>query len=508
MVFCLVVVVCLIAPATTSYAQDMKKGTGKDSAAGLWKNESGGGGSGNAGVGSGKDPFGDVSNPFGNKQGLQEKENNPWKNESAGAPWGEGAAESKFTFGGRVKNKFSMDTQDDNKFEDLYQNHVQFELDGTYKPSQAVELKIGAGADYYTYGRNSDWSDEGNLRLFDAYVNLAGKGYNLKVGNQIVRWGKSDGFSPLDNVNPEDYRGGIGGRREDRKLQIPMVNLEVYPGNFTLQGIYIPIFVKSKYDYNGTDWAMFDHYEAEVGSVDITEEDPDNGFENSEGGVRLSSTAGKVDYAFSYLYTHEKVGTLGSLYVPPGFTPVFGSHVIKDLVRYAHATNQPIHLLHDRQNIYGVSFETTLSVLGIRGDVAYTDKVSYITKQLQRVRKPVVQYMVGADYNGPASFYLNVQFGQTYIRNYDDDILLADELSSNINGTISKGFYDDNLKLAFRWYYDFAGHGTLYNPKCILNYWQNVTLELGVEVFNGTDANPLGYYRDNDQAYMSVELHF
>lgn len=502
-------VVFLIVPMTSVRAQSPENGQGQESASDPFEETMLENKDGDPFGDAGQDPFAEVTDdPFGEDKGVEGEGDDPWEAEAAEAPWDEGATEKKFTFGGRLWNKFAADTREDNEFEDLYQNHTQIQLDGTYRPSQAVEIKLGVGADYYAYGRDSDWDDDANFRLFDAYVNLTGQGVNLKVGNQIVRWGKTDGFSPLDNLNPEDFRDGIGGRREDRKLQIPMVNLELYPGMFTLQGIYIPFFIKSKYDDKHTDWALFDHYQEQVGTFGVVEEDLVNTFENSEAGFRLSSIVGRFDYAFSYFYTHEDVGSLDSLNVPPGFDPVFSSRVIRDLTRFAHATNQDIRLRHDRQQIYGFAFETTLAGFGLRGDLAYTDRTSYVTEQLQRVRKPVMQYMVGADYNGPGAFYLNVQFGQIFIDDYDDNILLAEELSSNINGTISKGFSNGDLKLEFRWFYDFNGDGTLYNPKCIVNYWQNVTVELGVEIFDGTDAHPLGFYRDNDQVYALVEFYF
>jgi len=458
---------------------------------------------------AGGDPFADeAQDPFKMEGQADDEGSDPWDTAATDAPWDKGGDTQKVTVGGRLWNKFSADTKEDNAFEDLYQNHVQGQLDFTLRLSQAVEMKLGVGGDYYAYGREDNWSDDADFRLFDAYVNLNGKWANLKLGNQIVRWGKADGFSPLDNLNPEDFRDGVGGRREDRKLQIPMVNLEIFAAGFTLQGIYIPYFFESKYDIRETDWALLDHYEAQIGSVRVIEENPENTFENGEGGARLSSTIGRVDYAFSYYYGLEDVGTLDTLAVPQGFDPTFSDRVIRDLVQFANTTDQPIRLLHDRQQIVGFEFETTASVFGVRGDAAYTDRVSFITEQLQRVRKPVFQYVVGADYNGPASVYLNVQFGQAFIDDFDDTILLAREWSSSVSGTISKGFINDDFKLEFRWYYDFDGDGTLYNPRFIIDYWQNVTIELGAEIFNGTDVNALGFYRDNDQGYLRVEWRF
>ncbi|WP_372683906.1 SPOR domain-containing protein [Desulfosarcina sp.] len=459
---------------------------------------------------TGEDPFGDVAeDPFKAGAPTDDQGSDPWDTAAPdAAPWDEGPGQKRFTTGGRVWNKFSVDTENDDEFEDLYQNHVQGQVDLTYAPTSSLFFKVGVGGDYYTYGRDRDRNDDANFRLFDAYLNMSGKYANLKVGNQIVRWGKADGFSPLDILNPEDFRDGIGGRREDRKLQIPMVNLELFAGIFTLQGIYIPVFIQSEYDIRETDWALLNHYEEQVGPVSVVEDNPANTLENGEGGARLSSTIGRFDYALSYFYGYEDVGTLDSLTVPPGFDPTFSSRVIKDLVGYAHATNQPIRLRHDRQQTAGFEFETTVAAFGLRGDLAYTDRVSLVTDQLQRIRKPVFQYVVGADYHGPGAFYLNIQFGQNFISDFDDSIILARELTSNINGTISKKFFDDDLKLEFRWYYDFHGDGTLYNPKLIIDYWQNVTLELGVEIFDGTDYTPLGFYRDNSQYYGLIELSF
>ena len=456
------------------------------------------------------DPFADSGSddPFGGNSEKGDMAGESGQGSDAGSPWGEAAAASPFEVGGSLMNKFAFDSGEDNDFEDLYHNHARLRLEATFRPSQAVEMVLGGNWDHYADYREDDWDTDSDLRLWNAYLKISGRGYALKVGNQIVRWGKADGFSPLDNINPEDLRDGIAGRREDRKLPIPMVNMEVYGGNLTLQGIYIPFFVHSEYDFRDTDWAFFDHYEEQVGLFGLTEEDLSNDLSEGEAGLRLSGIAGSVDYAVSYFYTNEDVAFPDSLSIPVGLTPVFSDRIIRDLATFAHLTGQKIRMRYDRQNIYGLEFETTLGAFGLRGDFVYTDNVSYITEQLERVRKPVVQYVIGADYNGPGEFYLNVQLGQAYINDYDDAILLAEEVSTNVNGTISKGFFNGELKLEFRYLFDLDGNGALYNPMCVFKYWQNLKLELGAEIFDGNDSNPLGFYRDNDQFYVKAEWVF
>lgn len=415
---------------------------------------------------------------------------------------------SRFELGGKLRNKLGHDTEEDNEFEDDFYNHAEVQLEAKYLPNETFHAVISLDADYFAYHNDSDWDYDNDIRLHNAYINLAWPSCNLKVGNQIVRWGKSDGYSPLDNLNPEDLRDGIGGRREDRKLAIPMVNLELHRGLYTLQGIFLPFFKKSKFDLLGSDWSLFDHMEEQIGPLAIKEEDPSNTLQNSEAGVRLSGTVRNFDYAFSYFYTHEDEPSLDSLAVPPGFPASFESVTIRDLAVFAKATNQEILLRHDRRNIYGFEFETTLGDFGLRGDAAYTSRGGFITSELKRIRKPIFQYMVGADYNGPEAFYLNLQFSQTFIQGYDDRIVFADDITSAINGTVSKEFLNGDIKLEFRYFYDLSGEAALCNPKFFFNYWQNFSIEVGAEFFDGSDETTIGLFRDNDQVYGIVEVNF
>jgi hypothetical protein len=443
---------------------------------------------------------------------IEEAEGDP-----AGVSWGEEETEatlkgpksaSRFEGSGRLWNKFAYDTKDDNEFEsDLY-NHAEARIEAKYVSGERFHAVVSVDADYFAYHGEDDWDDDSDVRLYLAYINLAGNDYNLKLGNQIVRWGKSDGYSPLDNINPEDFRDGIGGRREDRKLPIPMVNLELYRGSNTLQGIFIPLFEEPEIDYIGTDWSLFGHVDQEFGPVAIKEKERPNTLRNSEAGVRLSGIVRNFDYAFSYLYSREKIPSFRSLIVPPGFSPLPGSISIKDLAVFACETNQEITLEYGRRNIYGFEFETTLGDFGFRGDATYIDDNNFFTNQLQRIRKPAFQYMVGADYNAPLAFYINVQFAQTFIQDYDDRIVFADEVANAVNGSLWKEFYNGDVKLEFRYYYDFSGSFGYYNPKIILNHWQNLLIELGTEFFDASEDSIFGLFKENDQVYGIVELKF
>ena len=415
----------------------------------------------------------------------------------SGSPW---------DFGILLWNKFAHDTQDDYPYESDYYNHIRGIPYLEYRKSDWFYAKVAVQGDYFAYHYNTGWEDDTDFRFHDTFVNFSGSGFNAKIGNQVVRWGKTDGFSPLDNVNPEDYRDGIASRREDRKIPIPMVNLQAYRGAFTIQGLYIPFFIKSEFDITGTDWAWFDRVDKAIGPFQYDDPDYSLSLADSQGGARITATTHGFDLAFSYLNKINDLPSIDSLFVPPGVTLDAGS--IRELPRFTQATGQTIQLKYDRTSIWGLEVETTVGDIGVRGDVAYDTNVNFLTDTLESIEKPVFEYTVGFDYNSANNFYINVQFNQAIIQDWEDRILLSKEVTSAVTGTISKEFYNGNFKPEFRIYYDLKGDASIYNPKLLIYYWQNLTIDIGAEFFDGEDWTVIGTFKDNDQVYAIIELNF
>ncbi|MDX9786996.1 MAG: AMIN domain-containing protein [Desulfobacterales bacterium] len=409
---------------------------------------------------------------------------------------------------GLIRHKIAFDMKEDNNLEHDLHNHSEVQLGVKYVPNDRFHAILSMDADYFVYGNDGDWDYDDTLRLHNAFVNWSGPGFNVKAGNQIVRWGKTDGYSPLDNVNPEDYREGIAGRREDRKLPIPILNLEWYHGKSTLQGIYLPVFVSPALDREGADWAFFQHADKTLGAFSVHEQDPSFSLRNSEAGIRLSGTVHRLDYAFSWFHTREDLPAPDSIILPGGFPVPSGNGSMTDLLFLCQLTGQPLVLKHDRQNIYGFELETIMGDFGIRGDVAYFDESSYFTRELKRTRKPLLQYMAGIDYNGEGALYANLQLLQNFIINYDDRITGADEVVTAVTGSLSKEFFYGHAKPEFRFYYDFSGNAFMLNPKLILNYFEPLMMEFGAEVFYGTDGTIFEVVDGNDLVYAVFEINF
>jgi len=78
--------------------------------------------------------------------------------------------------------------------------HIRGIVFARYRHSGRLHVKAAVQGDYFPHHYESGWEDERDFRVHDIYVNFSGPGYNARIGNQIVRWGNADGFSPLYNV--------------------------------------------------------------------------------------------------------------------------------------------------------------------------------------------------------------------------------------------------------------------------------------------------------------------
>ena len=88
------------------------------------------------------------------------------------------------------------------------------------------------------------------LELKEAYAGLRGGFAELYLGNQIIKWGRADGFNPTDNINPSDYFF-LSPDQDDQKLGNFMIRGLVKPADMIdLELIAIPVFKPSVYKYN------------------------------------------------------------------------------------------------------------------------------------------------------------------------------------------------------------------------------------------------------------------
>ena len=71
-----------------------------------------------------------------------------------------------------------------------------------------------------------------------------------------------------------------------------------------------------------------------------------------------------------------------------------------------------------------------------------------------------------------------------------------------------KEYFNGDLRLECRFYYDFSGDATVLNPKIRSSFWKPLILEVGAELFDGIQETVIGRFDDNDQIYAKLEIKF
>lgn len=426
------------------------------------------------------------------------------------------AEQGPFDFGGFIQATGALDTKDDGANEQTQTARTIMRLEGKWTRdektiSRAASNKGNSYAlasaewDYLWFGPD-DSQEYNNIRLFEGYFYWSNKRVrprfrttpirygikrsfswlrgpvDIRVGRQIVRWGKTDQISPVDNLNPQDLREFITHDLEDRKIPNWMVRARLFSDFFTIEGIYLPFFESSRIDYFGTDWSLFRHMKR----IGVHEEEPDLKFKNGEGGVRVTKTISRWDLGLSYLYAWEDLPHFESF-------PEDGSD---------------IQVIYKRSNIIGFEFETTVGKIGLRGEAAYFDSQSFLTENLTSVSKPVFHYVIGVDYSSANGWYVNVQFSEQTIREYQRDILYFRKSNTALNGEVSKEFSRGHFKALLRYNYGLSDKSYYLNPKIICTYFTDLDIILGMNVFGGNTETLLGFYDANGQFYLDLKYRF
>jgi hypothetical protein len=103
----------------------------------------------------------------------------------------------------------------------------EFLAEAAYSPRPDLKLfasgRINTDWAYQLYGGNSEWRDKefdkskrdlyflstGQDLLHEANITWAPGNFFLRAGKQVVKWGQTDGFRLMDQINPIDQRRGL-----------------------------------------------------------------------------------------------------------------------------------------------------------------------------------------------------------------------------------------------------------------------------------------------------------
>lgn len=135
------------------------------------------------------------------------------------------------------------------------------------------------------------------LVLKELYAGYRGDRFDVLFGNQIITWGRTDGFNPTDNITPRDYFF-LTADPDDQKIPNLLLRLKyrIIP-EVELDVIGVPFFVASDYRYD-----LFDMGTQVTFAKEIL---PTNALKNAGVAAKLNFDFPVAGWSFSYFRGYD-----------------------------------------------------------------------------------------------------------------------------------------------------------------------------------------------------------
>ena len=334
---------------------------------------------------------------------------------------------------------------------------------------------------------DSSFSGSTAAKLREGYLNYTAADVDLRIGKQIIVWGRADAINPTDNLTPRNYTL-LTPENDDQRLGTLAAKMSYHFQDAALSAIWLPRFSPSVYPT------------ATLPGIYFSEQLPDAG----QGALKLDHSGGEADWSVSYFNGFDLVPD-----IKIGATGASGTNLI---------------LQHHRIRVLGMDGATTVGRYGLRAEAAYTWTENPVGDPL--LKQPFLYAVLGGDRTFSENLNVNLQYYFRRVANYQDPQAIADPLVKNIavQGAISSnqmnrfqhGF---SMRISNKWLNEtlegeVAGIISMTHrdyalkPKLIYAFNDQLKGTLGMDVYRGASDSFFGRLRDNSSLFTELKYSF
>ena len=353
-----------------------------------------------------------------------------------------------------------------------------------------------------------DQADARRNRIYldEAYVDLLWDTFDLRIGKQIILWGKADAINPTDLITPWDYSDVLD--TEDERIGVVAAKARYLLADWELEAVFVPTFTASVLPPDGSRWLPalpgmapnpFSPQQPPallpVSYRVIPAALPDASLENAQVAAKISSSKRGWDFSLSY---YRGWDDLAVFHQQAGFGG--------DSIRITIAPQ------YHRLQAFGGDFATTLGKFGLRGEAAW-----YLTDDRDGtdpdIDDPYGQYVIGLDRTfsdvlGGNNLFVLVQWIQEVT---NGEFAQSNPLSHIFQRALSGraelelGTY---ASFALAGVYDLERKGYFLRPELSGNPADGVTVILTADVLGGENESFFGSFEDNKRVQMRIKASF
>lgn len=349
---------------------------------------------------------------------------------------------------------------------------LRYEHDNPYSREAADDYRFTA-----------DWR-----QLYLGYY--VGEG-ELTLGWQQVVWGRADELRVLDQVNPVDYREGLTALLEDSRIAVPMVRFTQPLGEWELEALWLPTFVKNKPPAAGSEFDAPLFARPDPAVFDVVSKP---GYDHDQGfgyGFSANGRVGRFDLTAVLLNARQQ-------------DPVYAVRGLSDDGRLAVQRQFPRYTLYGA----GLAYDAGHSVV-VRSELAWFDdwRVSNPERAYGSDRSPMVKALLGVDYLW-RNWLISAQWQEQQLTDWRPG-MLQDKREHLFTLSGEGNHFQDRLKTRLVLAMSPPADDDLL-LQGIFTYKPVDWLKLGLEidVFTGRRDRAFGEYDERDQLRLSAGYLF
>lgn len=341
---------------------------------------------------------------------------------------------------------------------------------------------------------NPDVGDDGRTetRLLEGYITIHLEKADLRIGNQIVAWGRADGVNPTDNLTPRDFSVLLP-FEEDQRFGLTALKLDYHATpEYTVTFFTTPFFKPTKVPRSS-------------GQGEPIDRRPARTLGNSEFAFKLNRTGGALDWSVSYVHGYSTLSDARVLSLGPA-GPV-------------------LELIYNRIDVVGADFARNFGRFGVRGELAY-----FFTEDREdrdpAVKNPFLYYVLGGDRSFFENLNINLQWIGRWVQNFTDPETIIDPIarevavqnaitdgqqdrtSHGLSSRISKKWLNDTLEVEVLVFANFTRPSTYTRPLIGYAFTDHVKGTLGAEIYTGEEKTAFGRLKRNSGGFAELRLVF
>jgi hypothetical protein len=394
------------------------------------------------------------------------------------------------------------ETETGKNLEDVFEARTRIRLKTGLTLSDEISGKLSSDIELYYNLGHGEGRLENAIRLWEAYLDFDYEAFSVRLGRQVIRWGKADQVNVIDNFTPQDLRNFLDYKRGDRKWPVLAASVKYFVDEQTTwENIWMPYFRPNPIAGREQDWEFFfgRNYVKAIGLSQIDEERSKNSLGNGIFASKLAYATDDYDISFSYAYHFEQNPSYSAQLNP--------DYPLLSALPYPGTVQRE----YKREETLGMDYETQLGDFGLRGELIYTTDKPYVTYDLSDddliARRPTVQLVAGFDYRFESETYINVQMTLDHIRDFDVR-MEAERNEYSLTWQVSQPFMHDRLVVELMGRAFFHQTDLFYRVSLNYEFSEDIQLTSGLMIFDGDDLGIFGEFEYNDQLFFNLKYSF